>query len=75
MKKRVTLFGILFCFLFFTACSGAEQQTEERNITRAGAVSYDDELITVGFVQTGKESDWRDANTNDFLNTSTVENG
>ena len=75
LKKKITILSILFCLILFTACSAKEEQPTIRDITRAGAVSYDDELITVGFVQTGKESDWRDANTNDFLNTFTVENG
>ena len=75
MKNRLILFGILSCLFLCTGCSKIANQSREQSITRAEDVTYDDNLITVGFVQTGKESDWRDANTNDFLNTFTVEKG
>ena len=49
--------------------------SENLTLTRANAPKYNEQYITVGFIQTGKESDWRDANTNDFLNTFTKESG
>lgn len=74
MKK--TWFSILlFCILIMTGCQKEETANEAQALVRAQAPAYSDEYITVGFIQTGKESDWRDANTNDFLNTFTEENG
>lgn len=58
-----------------TGCSKHITETQTPELTRANAVDYDDSLITVGFVQTGKESDWRDANTKDFLDTFTKTQG
>ncbi len=78
MRKRIFIFGMaVFTFLFCLAGCGQSNEAgqEKTEITRAGAVEYDSSLITVGFIQTGKESAWRDANTADFLNTFTVEKG
>ena len=54
---------------------GVEEQYSKSELKRASAPSYRGDLITVGMIQTGKESDWRDANTNDYLNVFTEENG
>ena len=50
-------------------CGSSE--VEKQELIRGDAPEYNDELIHVGMIQTGKESDWRDANTNDYLNTTT----
>lgn len=76
MKKYITpLLLIGFLLLCLTACGRQTAQVQPKELIRAAAPSYDKKYITVGFIQTGKESDWRDANTNDYLNTFTKENG
>lgn len=57
------------------SCSQSADNYTETRLIRAESPVYDSDLVTVGFVQTGKESDWRDANTSDFINTFTEENG
>lgn len=75
-KGKRGLKGGLFCFLcLMLGCGKMEAADDTIKLTRADAPKYSEEYITVGFIQTGKESDWRDANTNDFLNTFTEENG
>lgn len=41
----------------------------------ACTAAFAEELTTIGFCQVGHESDWRIANTNDYLSTFTAENG
>lgn len=72
MKLRFLLF---LSVLLLCGCGKVQQVEENFELTRAEAPVYSQDYITVGFIQTGKESDWRDANTNDFLNTFTKENG
>lgn len=72
-KKWFSL--LLLCILIVTGCQKEEAESKSVELVRAKAPAYSDEYITVGFIQTGKESDWRDANTNDFLGTFTEENG
>lgn len=43
--------------------------------TADAAPAADGELISVGYAQVGHESDWRTANTQNYQNTFTVENG
>lgn len=74
MKKKWFAL-LLFCIWIVTGCQKEDTVGEEQELIRARAPVYSEEYITVGFIQTGKESDWRDANTNDFLNTFTEENG
>lgn len=76
MKRKWIM--CLLCFVIImgcTHCSGTEEVSYEKELARSGGVSYDEKYITVGFIQTGKESDWRDANTKDYLNTFTEEKG
>lgn len=76
MKRSLFLcfmiFGVILCF---AGCGEKEREVQNRELTRANAPAYDGKYVTVGFIQTGKESDWRDANTNDYLNTFTKEKG
>lgn len=76
MKRSLFLcfmiFGVILCF---AGCGEKERVVQNRELTRANAPAYDGKYVTVGFIQTGKESDWRDANTNDYLNTFTKEKG
>lgn len=75
MRKGV--FWICFFALLgvvTTGCSN-EQNEVKRQIVRGEAPTYEEGYINIGFIQTGKESDWRDANTNDYLDTFTRENG
>lgn len=72
--KRFLLWGL--AVLFLSGCGYREEQKNEKPpIVRAETLDTGTVLITVGFIQTGKESDWRDANTNDFLQTFTREKG
>lgn len=75
MRKRVTaLFSVIIMCLGMIGCGFAEN-VESQELIRGDAPEYNDELIHVGMIQTGKESDWRDANTDDYINTFTVERG
>lgn len=76
MKRCRAFFVLLLLGIFcLSGCGGVEGSEQRKVLQRANAPGYDSKYITVGFIQTGKESDWRDANTNDFLNTFTKENG
>lgn len=76
MKKYGFLITTILIFLLcLSGCGSQSATTQQGELVRAAAPSYDKNYITVGFIQTGKESDWRDANTNDYLNTFTKEKG
>jgi ABC-type sugar transport system, periplasmic component len=76
MKKYLACFLMVFIGGFYlTGCGQAKEGVQSKDLHRMNAPVYDAGYITVGFIQTGKESDWRDANTNDFLNTFTNERG
>ena len=76
MKKYFFPFIIILIgLLCLSGCSNQSSNRQNRELIRAAAPSYDQKYITIGFIQTGKESDWRDANTNDYLNTFTEEKG
>lgn len=84
MRKRSKILlrrGKLISFVLAAACCvslwgcGAEEQDEKAELKRADAPEYQSDLIIVGMIQTGKESDWRDANTNDYFDVFTEENG
>ena len=67
MKEK--LFGVLcicMCGIWLVGCSGGIEG-DKSDFIRGEAPVYDSEFITIGLIQTGKESDWRDANTNDYL--------
>lgn len=74
MRKQflAVLLPVFLCLLL-TACTS--RQEEDRELVRGEAPSYDDEYITIGLIQTGKESDWRDANTQNYLDIFTKERG
>ncbi|MCM1257294.1 MAG: ABC transporter substrate-binding protein [Roseburia sp.] len=73
--RRILLLGILAVFLLSGCGSGEEAENVKPPIIRAQMEKTESALLNVGFIQTGKESDWRDANTNDFLQTFTRERG
>ena len=77
MKKKNLLYLCIVAMstLLAAGCGAAEQDMEKPELVRVDDTKYEDNAINVGFVQTGKESDWRDANTNDFLHTFTVAKG
>lgn len=75
MKKRVFWLCLLLLLGFGIAGCSYEQKEVEKQIVRGGTPSYEEGYINIGLIQTGKESDWRDANTNDYLDTFTKENG
>ncbi len=74
--KRKILAGICLGTLFLSMAGCAMQTEEEKiQIVRGDAPEFEDELLHIGLIQTGKESDWRDANTDDYLNTFIEERG
>ena len=75
--KRCGVFLALFFLVVctFAGCSSVKEDGARKVLQRANAPGYSRRYVTVGFIQTGKESDWRDANTNDYLNTFTKEKG
>ena len=75
MKRRL-LAGMCIGAMLL-GLSGCNIQTEENEpqIVRGEAPEFEDGLIQIGLIQTGKESDWRDANTEDYLNTFVEERG
>lgn len=76
MKRNFTLCMVILMMLYICAgCGGSEEVSHERKLARAGGAEYDRSLITVGLIQTGKESDWREANTKDYMRTFTEEAG
>lgn len=76
MKKYLVCFFVFIIGAFcLTGCGKTKEESQSKDLYRMNAPVYDAGNITVGFIQTGKESDWRDANTNDYLNTFTKEKG
>lgn len=75
MKNRIFVFVMLILAGLLAGCGHKSEVVADTELFRAPAVDYGKEKITVGFVQTGKESDWRDANSNDFINTFTDARG
>ncbi len=68
MKKKLIL-GLLFIVITAgcTQCSGTEEVTYEKKLARSGGVSYDEKYITIGFIQTGKESDCQYQGLSEYL--------
>lgn len=64
--KRLLTISIIAAMLI--SCMACRKKTQE-------SYSYEKDLIVVGYVQVGAESDWRRANTLSFENTFTEENG
>ena len=75
MKKRIVAVTCVLMFCLGLIGCGTERANKTQQLIRGAAPGYNDGLIRVGMIQTGKESDWRDANTNDYLNTFTKERG
>ncbi|MGN1171467.1 MAG: ABC transporter substrate-binding protein [Lachnospiraceae bacterium] len=75
MKRLLALFFSALLILLCFGCGKSPDNVRREPLERARAPLKNDDLITVGFIQTGKESGWRDANTDDFLDTFTVEKG
>ncbi len=76
MKKvSLCLTVCIWSILMLVGCGQTQTSGGGKVLERAPRVQYDDSYITVGFVQTGKESDWRDANTNDYFVNFTQEAG
>lgn len=76
--KRIWAMFLLFCLLAgcLTGCGETEYAASENyRLTRASYVNYGGEYMTVGFIQTGRESDWRDANSTDFKRMFTQDSG
>lgn len=75
MRKRMKALFCIFIMCFGVIGCGLAKNVDAQELIRGDAPEYNDELIHVGMIQTGKESDWRDANTNDYFDTFTLERG
>lgn len=85
MKRRLvsTLIGMTMVAAMLGGCGGGTDTTEEAADDTAAEAEADEsgdeaasgDLITVGYAQVGHESDWRTANTENYQNTFTAENG
>ena len=75
MKKLHILFFCILPILFCIGCGETSENIHSEPLTRAAAPLRNDELITVGFIQTRKESGRRDAITDDLKNTFNLEKG
>lgn len=75
MRKRMKALFCIFIMCFGVIGCGLAKNVDAQELIRGDAPEYNDELIHVGMIQTGKESDWRDANTNDYFDTFTPERG
>lgn len=75
MKRNIL--AIICLFFLGLGLSGCSADTDEEimEIVRGEAPQKEDGLLRIGLIQTGKESDWRDANTNDYLNRFVEERG
>ncbi len=75
MKRRlIAIISILSICISMSGCMW-EKNEQKPELVRGEPPVYEDGLIHVGMIQTGKESDWRDANTNDYLDTFVEEKG
>lgn len=74
MRKRIlsTMAMAGVAALALAACSGSTEPDDSAN---PGTGNNGDELITVGFAQTGSESGWRAANTESMQTAFSEENG
>ncbi|MCD8091232.1 MAG: ABC transporter substrate-binding protein [Clostridiales bacterium] len=84
MKRRLVsvLIGMTMAAALLGGCGGSSNTAtdEAADDTAAEAEAEGEEaasgdLITVGYAQVGHESDWRTANTENYQNTFTAENG
>lgn len=83
MKRRLVsvLIGMTMAAAMLSGCGGSsDTATDEAADDTAAEASGDEaeassDLITVGYAQVGHESDWRTANTENYQNTFTAENG
>ena len=87
MKKLIAMLLALVMVLGLAACGGSAPAATEAPAAEAPAAEApaaeapaeeapaEKELITVGFAQVGHESDWRMANTKNYQDIFSVENG
>lgn len=73
-RKILAVICLLLLCLGMMGCAIQEKE-KTSEIVRGEAPEFEDDLLHIGLIQTGKESDWRDANTNDYLNTFVEERG
>ena len=85
MKKLIAMLLALTMVLALAACGASEPApaateaapaaTEAAPAATEAAPAPADKVITVGFAQVGHESDWRTANTKNYLDVFSPENG
>lgn len=76
MRRNFALFLVFLISL--SCCSGCRQGadvSEHQELIRAEDPGYPSVETTIGFIQTGKESAWREANTKDYMMTFTEAKG
>ena len=76
MKKKVlsAILSVAMVASLIVGC-GAKEETAAPAATEEAAPAADGELIKVGFAQVGHESDWRAANTQNYQDVFSAENG
>lgn len=74
MKEKMIIVWLAILILGLSGCS-MQPEEKEPEIIRSESLGFDDEFLHIGLIQTGKESGWRDANSNDYQETFTEERG
>ena len=76
MKKKVlsAILSVAMVASLIVGC-GAKEEAAAPAATEEAAPAADGELIKVGFAQVGHESDWRAANTQNYQDVFSAENG
>lgn len=74
-KKIISLMLILSLLIVLGACGTKTEGDKSEGASTSEGSGGGDDLIYVGFVQVGAESDWRMANTKSMQETFTEENG
>ena len=75
MRKQCAVMLCLVLVFLLASCGRETGIVTNPTLKRADYEKKEEGNISVGFIQTGKESDWRDANTNNFLNVFTESMG
>ena len=74
MRKKIIMFWLVVLIFGLAGCS-MQPEEKEPEIVRSESLEFDDDFLHIGLIQTGKESGWRDANSNDYQETFTKERG
>lgn len=77
VRRYIGLLLVFSLAVFCLAGCGGQKgdRAKDLNLRRAGQVPYGGNMITVGFIQNGNESDWREANSQNFKAVFSEEKG